>query len=177
MTGVDIKIDVDNQAVAETLQRLGNIEPYLPPLLQSIAEYAIQSTRERMAREESPDGSKFAPLNPLYAAAKKGPRILAESGTLAETLFWQMDGADAVAWGSNAIYARIHQEGGVIKAKTEKGLAFRLGDQLVQVMSVKIPARPYIGLSEADLVEIPEILVDGLLALSPGATRDPGGAA
>ncbi|MGL4885387.1 MAG: phage virion morphogenesis protein, partial [Aeromonas veronii] len=58
-------------------------------------------------------------------------------------------------WGSNRIYAAIHQFGGVIKAKTSQGLAFTLanGDGVV-TQSVTMPARPFLGINKDDEEDI-----------------------
>ena len=54
--------------------------------------------------------------------------------------------------------AGIHQTGGVIRAKTAKGLAFTLANgESAVVGSVTIPARPYLGISEAEREEIEEV--------------------
>ncbi len=48
-------------------------------------------------------------------------------------------------WGSrDARYALIHELGGVIVPKRAKALVFEIGGQVVRVMKVVIPARPYL---------------------------------
>lgn len=44
---------------------------------------------------------------------------------------------------NNTFYARIHEFGGVIKAKTAKFLSFKIGGKWRSKKSVIIPARPY----------------------------------
>ena len=46
---------------------------------------------------------------------------------------------------SNEVYARIQEEGGVIRAKNAKYLSFQIGGSWVKVSSVTIPARPYLN--------------------------------
>ena len=46
--------------------------------------------------------------------------------------------------GNNLIYARIHEYGGVIKAKKAKALRFQIGGKWVMVKSVTMPERSYL---------------------------------
>ena len=79
-----------------------------------------------------------------------------------------------VAVGTNVIYAAIHQLGGVIKAKTAKGLIFTpVGENApVIVKSVTMPARPYLGVSAGDEEGIIEICRDWLSRVSDGAIAE-----
>ena len=58
--------------------------------------------------------------------------------------------AGAPAW----IDARIHQFGGVITPVKGKCLAFNLGGKKVFAKKVTIPARPYVGMSEANKTDM-----------------------
>jgi phage gpG-like protein len=50
-----------------------------------------------------------------------------------------------VGWlGSDVVYARIHEFGGIIKARAGGYLRFPIGDSWVSVQQVKIPPRPYL---------------------------------
>jgi len=51
----------------------------------------------------------------------------------------------AGVWGSrDAVYALIHELGGVVKPKNAKALAFEIDGEFVTVKQVTIPARPYL---------------------------------
>jgi phage gpG-like protein len=90
---------------------------------------------------------------------------------------------DGVEWGSNVVYARIHQLGGVIdmparrgsvtlKRIRQKGGGIRSrfartgakGGELREVSirghQVRIPARPFLGISAFDREEVTEIIAD-----------------
>ncbi|NDV18265.1 phage virion morphogenesis protein [Pseudodesulfovibrio sp. JC047] len=58
-----------------------------------------------------------------------------------------------VVWGTNKVYARIHQLGG----ETGRGHA------------VTLPERPYIGISEDDIDEARAILADHLVGVLGGS--------
>ncbi|MPN64483.1 hypothetical protein SDC9_212258 [bioreactor metagenome] len=77
--------------------------------------------------------------------------------------------ASGLAVGTNKIYAKTHQFGEdgrkiTIKAKSSRGLIFKIGDRWIRksqvTVQVKIPARPFLGLSEEDLIEIKNTLED-----------------
>lgn len=158
MTGAVLELNIGE--ADDALTRLLEAASDLKPTLKNIGIHLQQSTKDRIAREESPDGKPFAPLNPLYAETKKGPGILrGESLTLSE-IVWQLAGDDTVEVGTNAIYGAIHQFGGVIKAKNAPALIFSMGGQSFAVKSVTMPARPYLGLSQEDEAEVLAIVAD-----------------
>lgn len=171
MSGVSITID-DSQ-VEDVLAKLLAAAGDLSPVLKNIGEYEAQSTKNRIVKGISPDGSAFAPLNPLYAKVeKKGPGILrGATGRLAEIVY--QVGGDTVAIGNDIVYGAIHQFGGVIKAKNAPALIFSLGGRKVQVKSVSIPARPYLGLSTEDQAEILAIVADHFILATGGELDGP----
>jgi phage virion morphogenesis protein len=122
------------------------------PMLRAIGTRLVSNTQDRFDAAEAPDGTPWPALRPAYAAMKRGPGILRESGMrggLQGSIAFDTT-AGELAIGSNKIYAAVHQFGATIQAKTARALRFRLGNGLVAVRSVKIPARPYLGLSRRD---------------------------
>jgi len=85
--------------------------------------------------------------------------MLRETGRLLGSLSRRADG-NRVVVGTNVIYAAIHQFGGTIRPKSGGRLAFRLGRTRVFARSVSIPARPWLGVSDADRAEIMAIFQD-----------------
>jgi len=49
-----------------------------------------------------------------------------------------------VTFGPHAVYAAIHEFGGVITAHTTRGLIFQIEGQWIRTHSVTIPAKPYL---------------------------------
>ena len=47
--------------------------------------------------------------------------------------------------GTNVKYARIHEFGGVIRAKNAPYLAFKIGEKFIRKKQVVIPARPFLS--------------------------------
>lgn len=135
-------ISVEGQAnVTRAFNRLLKQSSDLSPALGSIGEYLIESTQQRFIDQESPDGQAWEPLASETIKRKtRKDRILTESGTLADTLNYQING-DELMFGSNMEYAATHQFG---------------RDE------ANIPARMFLGLSDDDEEEILAILSDHL---------------
>lgn len=131
------------------------------PLLAELGEAVVlRSTRERFKTQTAPDGTAWAALQPWYKREKhrNKNRILTLSGQLRGQLVSQVVGGKSVEVGSNLVYAAVHQFGGTIRPQNAKLLHFR-GHV---AKSVTIPARPYLGLSEADKNELVERTLDWL---------------
>lgn len=104
-------------------------------LLDQLADLMLTQNRKRLDQsKESPDGESWAPLNESYAETKGG-EVLEESGQLLDSLQAQ-SGSDGVTLGSNLVYAAVHLYGDNTKG---------------------IPARPYLGFSDDDLIELGEV--------------------
>lgn len=137
-------------------------------ILNAIAFELEDSTKERFKQEVGPDGVKWKPnASSTLAAAFKArggskskkaetrekhyqafagkKKILRQVGSLFDSIVYQVEGDDLVI-GSNMSYAMIHQFGG----------------QAGRGLNVTIPARPYLGLSQADVATIQEIIQDEL---------------
>jgi phage virion morphogenesis protein len=161
MAGSRISVDFDAKTATASLRRLlGSIENPAP-LLEEIGEAVVlRSTRERFKTQTAPDGTAWAALQPWYKREKpkNKNRILTLDGSLRGLLVSQVIGNKSVEVGSNRIYSAVHQFGATIKPKSGKLLAFR-GHV---AKSVTIPARPYLGLSDADQNELVERTLDWL---------------
>jgi phage gpG-like protein len=172
MTGAAFQVQFKDDLVIGALERFQAGVAESGPLLRIIGQYGVDSTKARFGTQEAPDGSAWAPLNTAYAAIKpSGYNILFLSGALLNSQHY-VPGIQEVAWGSGMIYAGVHQFGAVIKPKSAKALAFKLGIggvRTVRVKSVTIPARPYLGLSIEDRAEIQALAGDYMLRLMGGA--------
>lgn len=154
MTGVTATIDISHALPGLKAAAAGLAHP--APLLRQIGVYLVHSTQARFNAGTDPSGAPWAPLLPAYAAIKRGPSILigaGMSGGLQGSITSEV-GLNSVQWGSNKIYAAVHQFGAVIRPVKAKALRFHLGPHLVIAQKVTIPARPYLGLSDEDQEEI-----------------------
>lgn len=158
MAGAQINIEVRDAPLRAAFARLAKQGELMQAALKNIGEALVRSTRERFSREQSPAGVPWAALRPDYAAAKKGAKILSESGQLSRSVVYQVE-PGRLRIGTNKVQAAIHQFGGTIVPRTADALAFRIGGRLVIARKVTIPARPFLGISDSDrgtMVEIAE---------------------
>lgn len=169
MTGV--RITVDDSALQTALRRLTDANAGLVPTAMKVFSQAVlNSTRARFQRQVDPDGNPWAPLNPTYAAGKRGTKILQEMG-MAGGLLGSINAQTTpsrFAIGTNKIYGAIQHFGGTIVAKNYPALVFRMGGKLCWARKVTIPSRRFLGLSREDRAEIPLLAQDILDALAKG---------
>jgi phage gpG-like protein len=161
--GLTYTVEFDDAAVTGALDRLAALGVAPEGLLTILGDYGRDSTRRRWLTQSAPDGTPWAGLSAGYALLKPANKgILYLSGALENSQTYLV-GINAVSWGSRMPYAAVHQFGATIKPKTAKALVFRLGVggmHEVFAQSVTIPARPYLGISAEDALEIPELARD-----------------
>ena len=151
-------------------------------LMRRLGEYLLESTQRRFKDQVKPNGEKWKELDERYARRKKRnkDKVLTLRGYLRSYIHYQVMGADAVEVGSNQKYAAIHQFGGEIdKPERQATVRYRsvAGKVLfagkkhkrateravtIPVHFVKIPARPFLGLSAEDDREISRIIREWL---------------
>ena len=66
------------------------------------------------------------------------------TGHLRESIFSKMIGPNAVEVGAAAIYAAIHEFGGIIVPRNAKALIFQINGRWVRVQRVVMPKRPFV---------------------------------
>ena len=141
-------------------------------MLETIGELLVSSTIERFNRGVSPDGKTWETSGRAWKQGlavkkrkatkkRKAIRGRSETGqfgkTLLDTGLLRNSIAHAVAFngvyvGSNLKYARIHQMGG------------RTGKR----QSVTMPARPYLGVSKEDKIDVQQVMCDFLAGTFKG---------
>lgn len=158
MSGV--AFEVVETGLAEAVLRIDGIaDAPRGELMEGIGRLVQEQTRRRI-REE-----KTAPSGAAWQQNRQGSSILYASGALSDSIDYAASEGSVVV-GTGIIYGRIHQLGGKIVPKSAKALAFMAGNELIQVRSVTMPARPYVGLSgenQQDIVEAAEDWVGRLL--------------
>lgn len=156
MSSVSIRIDGDVEELLSKLRSMRNVDK--AGVMNAIAEGLRTSTVERFSTEETPEGTKW---KPSIRASKGGGKTLTKTTGLKTSIHAKAD-ASGAAVGTNLVYAATHQFGDerTIRAKKGKYLKFQIGDRWVSVpsVSVRIPARPFLGISKQDEEGIKEIL-------------------
>lgn len=128
-------------------------------LMEGIGRLVQGQTRRRITDEKTaPDGS-------AWKANRAGTSTLYASGALAGSIDYRASTGSVIV-GTGLVYARIHQEGGVITPKNGSALKFWWASggftNFAIVKSVTMPPRPYIGLSADNENEIVEATEDWL---------------
>jgi len=149
------QITVDDREVNAALNRLIALGQSPREVMQDIAAIGESSTRDRFRDGIGPDGNAWKPSR---RAMERGGKTLIDSNRLLSSMTSQ-SGADFAEWGTNVIYAAIHQVGGDIRPKTARGLFFKVADgSFRRVKKVTIPARPYLGINAEDEANIVDIV-------------------
>lgn len=152
---MDFRYGLDDGQVRGALLRLMALGNNPRPALLDIAALGESSTRLRFRLQRGPDGRQW---KPSIRAQVTGGRTLTKDGHLSGSIGSNV-GKDFAEWGVNRIYARIHQDGGVIKAKSGGALKFRIpGGGFAVVKAVRMPARPYLGVNEDDRDDMLDIV-------------------
>jgi phage virion morphogenesis protein len=139
----DITIRIEDKPVLDALNRLSRKMGDLSPVLRVIGEELVKSTEARFGSQgPAPDGTPWKALSPATLKRKKHSKILTESGHLRGSIRSQLMGTHAVAVGTNRVYGAIHQ----------------LGGPAGRGRKVRIPARPYLGISPEDSERITGIV-------------------
>lgn len=122
-------------------------------LASSIGETLVSSTLERFEDGKDPDGKVWTPSARAWSQGLKGRRsrgfgrTLVDSGRLRGSITYEAT-PQRVVVGTNVKYAAIHQFGGMAGRGRK----------------VRIPARPYVGISEEDVLECRGMMTDFVAA-------------
>ena len=147
-----IRIEGDVQPLLQKLASLFNLDKR--GLNASLAETVRESTVERFRTGKDPSGKKW---KTSIRAANEGGKTLVQSAQLRNSINSRTDASGFVV-GTNVIHAATHQLGAdrTIRARKAKALRFQVGGRWVtkKAVRIRIPARPFLGLSDEDVEEI-----------------------
>lgn len=154
MSGV--KLEGDWSKLEQNLHRMAKIN--FTAMHKEIGEHLVSSAQERFKAETAPDGTKW---EKSIRARMEGGQTLSDTRRLRNSITCAAR-PDKVEVGTNDKRASTHQNGAVIRAKKAKALKFRVGKRWAVKKEVRIPARPFLGISEDDEKEINEIIRERL---------------
>lgn len=191
MAGAQLVLDIVTDNIGQAISRLLGFfnGRGFDQALGQFGEYLVRSTRDRAAREEDPSGNPWAPLSPRYKKFKEKkrpgvPMLKFDNHMLGDQLAHQVIDHDLIV-GTNAKQGAIQHFGGSIQIPARSQLiGFRRDARTGEVdnrfasrkkanfeqwatlpsYEIKIPARPWLGLSASDETE-------GLAILSDHANR------
>lgn len=146
---MNYRIEIDGQGFAGALNRALAAAQDMTPLMDDIAGILEDEAQSAFREERSPEGDGWARLSQVTIALREKSghwpgQILQRSGRLAQSISTQVTPTSATV-GTNVIYAAVQQFGA---ARREfKGVA----------PWGRIPARPFLGLSEDGRDEIRDL--------------------
>jgi len=153
-------------AIARGLNDMG-------PVNKNMGEYMVGATERRFETSTAPDGSKWAPNSQLTLSRKKGNKPgIGETLSLSTQIHYEATGNSLVI-GSTMDYSSTFHFGALMGAfgryfQLSRLSAYPEGDFRRAAGSKKghpipwgnIPARPFLGVSQADEAELLAILQD-----------------
>lgn len=166
---IGVRIEIDRVDLARVNALVSGLSDFdAGELVAEIVQLGENQTRKRIeAGGPAPDGT---PWKPNYA----GTPILFQTGKHLRDSVASHASGDKGEWGAAWEYAHVHQEGMVITPKNGAALKFWFQSggfvEFVVAKKVTIPARPFVGVSEADAREI-EALVTDFLGAVIGSAR------
>jgi len=155
------KLEVDFKGLIPAISKLEALSLYSGHILIETLARDIQSqTRERIANTHTgPDGEKW----PVRKEDGK-PALFRTGHNLFDTIDYQVSGHRAEI-GTGFKGALAHQFGAVIVPKNGKALVFNFGGKTVFTKKVTLPARPFMGLSAANIADLHEVAAETIGAL------------
>lgn len=188
---VSISLDSNLPLVQRLFKALQQMGGNPQPLLEQIAFLGETSTRARFRSQTGPDGTRWKPSQRVL---EHGGKTLTKDGHLGDSITSSATKREA-RWGTNRIYAAIHQFGGKIDIPARSQQAYfrqdgksgLVGNRFVKkrrsnfaqwvtigAYSIQMPERPFLGLSTDDEQDILDLVSNFLSNLV--RQKAPGGA-
>lgn len=159
---VRIEVSFDDAGAKAAFARLEALGANLKPLMEHIGAGFVHNLSRRHETQTAPDGRAWKPN-------RRGGVTLTDSGILADS--WNARAAEReLTVGTPVPYAAVHQDGAVIVPKTGKALRFQWAGGWATVKKVTIPARPMLGIGQAER----EVTGDAVRRAVAAALRDRG---
>jgi phage gpG-like protein len=167
MDGVSFQVTTSGmEAALARLNRLSSLNKH--ELMEGLGRLGQMQTRHRLEVEHK------TPAGVAWKKTTDGREALFVDGKHLWRSIDYVSGEDEARWGSGLVYARIHQLGGVIMPVNGKALVFSIGGAFEEAAigmrpgsvknskalgaifakKVTMPARPYVGMSEANKLDM-----------------------
>ncbi len=155
----DIRLEGDTRAMLRRIRSFSEIDRR--SINAALAQGVRESTLERFRQGKGPDGRRWKSSK---RAILEGGKTLVKTAQLRNSIHARSD-ASGFAVGTNAKHAATHQfgePGRIIRARRKKVLRFQYNGKWVskKQVRVKIPARPFLGLSDEDMQEMKATVED-----------------
>ena len=154
-----IRLEGDTRAMLGKILSLADLDK--KKINSALGHAARTSTLQRFKQSKSPDGRRW---KTSVRAAQEGGKTLVQTAQLRNSIKVKSD-ETGFAVGTNAKHAATHQfgePGRTIRARRAKALRFQIGGRWVskKQVRIKIPARPFLGLSEEDMQDLKATVED-----------------
>jgi len=166
-------VEFNNAEALAALQRAQTLLADMTPVYAEIGEYMIQATRDRFVRGEAPDGTRWPGKTEATLARyrRMGYGALTQPligpGRRLSREIHKTVSKHGVVIGSALIYARVMQEGAAEGAFGTNAIGR-------PIPWGRIPARTWLGVSQADEKAIVEIVEEHIgAALAGGSPTRP----
>lgn len=153
----NVVIKGDDQRLRKYLDKLQQVDT---SEINSVLAEQMRSTVElRFRQSKDPEGNKWQPSKRVR---EEGGQTLVRTSMLKNSI-QSKSAPEGFAVGTNLKYAATHQKGAkdrLIKPKKKKVLRFPINGtfRTAKEVHVDIPARPFLGFSEQDLLDIQETI-------------------
>ena len=191
---VGVKITCDTSKILRVIGKMAEGDFSTP--LQRMGQRLVRSTNENFRNEQSPDGEPWKPLAQITKALRRRgkkdgePKILQDSGRLRNSVTSQVTmniDKTTLEFGTNVEYGKTHQFGGpseitVIRKKNKKiktgknagkyrkrYITKGVSMATAYTETIEVPARPFLGVKEADKEAFKKILSDWYKEIFNGA--------
>lgn len=156
MSSIQIQVSGDRDALLKRLKDLQDIDK--KGVNNAIAEGLRTSTMERFQTEKGPDNKKWIPS---IRSIQSGGKTMTKTTKLRTSIKTEAS-SEGLAIGTNDIRAATLQLGDTrtIRAKNKSALYFEINGIHImkKQVTVTIPARPFLGISDEDQDEIMHML-------------------
>lgn len=160
-------INVQIQGLKKLQKKLKATEDIMrsmKPYWQLVGQYVQRQTiKERFDKEQAPDGQKWKPHSEMTKKMRSkrhktgNMRILQDNGELRRSIQYEA-GNNYVKVGSVLKYARVHQFGCSIHVTRKQRAYLHYRGFHIKKSTINIPARPFLGITEAECRYIKSML-------------------
>lgn len=161
---VRLTVTLDDASFTRGIRSLADSAENLRPMMEIAGGIFENSTRARFDAERGPGG---IPWPKSWRAREQGGKTLQDKGLLRGSIIsnagdrFVETGVDGRNVSSK--YAATHQFGATIRPRKARALMFTGPDgSFHMVQKVTIPARPFMGVDDDDLLDLREAFVDYL---------------
>ncbi|MCF6246917.1 MAG: phage virion morphogenesis protein [Desulfobacula sp.] len=167
-----IQVTLDDSDVMAKLADVAARGKNLAPVMAAFGDYLVKETVTRFEQEKDPDGKPWKELSAFTLKFKKGNQILTDSTDLRNS-FSRKANATSVRMGTDRPYAALHQFGlkktlkikshrRKVKSRSKKGVSSGVAFVKAHTRDVDTVARPFLGFTPGDRVELGEIVKEHL---------------